>query len=77
MYHKARDMLRKAKLLKNGSCETILERWHSDADYQQSISDEGWAEEKIKEYDALALEDLSYQATLEEMERWYGNWKLF
>ena len=27
MYHKARDMLRKAKLPKNGSRETILERW--------------------------------------------------
>ena len=34
MYHKARDMLRKAKLPKNGSCETILERCHTDADNQ-------------------------------------------
>ena len=30
MYHKARDMLRKAKLPNNGSCETILERWYTD-----------------------------------------------
>ena len=46
MYHKARDMLRKAKLPKNGSCETVLERWYTDADYQKSLSDEGWTEEK-------------------------------
>ena len=30
IYHKAHDMLRKAKLRKNGSCETILERWYTD-----------------------------------------------
>ena len=63
MYHKVRDMLRKAKLPKNGSCETILARWHTDADYQKSLSAEGWTEEKIKEYDTLALEDHSYEAT--------------
>ena len=27
MFHTAREMLRKAKLPKNGSCETNLERW--------------------------------------------------
>ena len=50
MYHKARDMLRKAKLPKNGSC---------------------------KQYDALALEDHSYEATSEERRRWEKNWKIF
>ena len=48
MYHKARDMLRKAKLPKNGSCETILERWHTDADYQKSLSDEAGQKRKLK-----------------------------
>ena len=52
MYYKARDMLRKAKLPKDGSCETILERWQTDATYQKSLSAERWTEEKIKEYDA-------------------------
>ena len=33
MCHKTRDMLRKAKLPKNGSCETILERWSTDASH--------------------------------------------
>ena len=46
LYHEARDMLRKAKLPKNGSCETILERWQKDADYQKSLSAESWTEEK-------------------------------
>ena len=59
MYHKAREMLRKAKLPKTGSCQNILERWSTDAVYQKSLSDEGWTEEKIRQYDALALEDHS------------------
>ena len=63
VYRKARDMLRKAQLPKHGSCETILERWSTDAVYQKSLSDEGWTEEKIRQYDALDLEDHSYEAT--------------
>ena len=69
-------MLRRAKLPKNGSHETFLERWHTDADYQKSLSAEGWTEEKIKEHDALALEDHSYEATPQERGRWQGNWKI-
>ena len=42
MYHKAREKLRKAKLPENGPCETVLEQWHTDADYQKPLSDEGW-----------------------------------
>ena len=76
MYHKARDMLRKAKLPKNGSYETILERWSADAVYQLSLSDEVWTEEKIRQYDALALEDHPYEATPAERGRWHRNWKI-
>ena len=76
MYHKARDMLRKAKLAKNGSCETFLERWYTDADNQKSSSDEGWTEEKIRQYDALTLENHSYEGTPEESGRWQRNWKI-
>ena len=75
MYHKARDMLRRAKHPKNGSCETILERWHTDADYQESLSERGWTEERIRQYDALVLEDHSYEATSAERERWQRIWK--
>ena len=74
MYHKAKDMLRGAKHPKNGSCKTILERWYNDAYFQKSLSDEGWTEEKIRQYDALALEDHSYAATLEDRGRWQKKW---
>ena len=67
-------MLRKAKLPKNGSCHTILERWYKDADYQMSLSDEGWTEEEIRQHDAVALEDHSSEGTPEERGRWQRNW---
>ena len=73
---KACDVLRKATLPKNGSCETILERWSTDAVYQKSLSGEGWTEVKIRQYDALALEDHSYEATLAERGPWQRNWKI-
>ena len=76
MYHKACDMLTNAKLPNNGSCETILDRWYTDADYQKSLSDEGWTEEKIRRHDALALEDHSDEATPEERGRWEKYWKI-
>ena len=64
MYHKARDMLRRAKLPKSGSCETILERWYTQMQ----------TEEQIRQYDALALEDHSYETAPEERGRWQRNW---
>ena len=48
----------------------------TDADYQKSLSAEGWTEEKIKEYDALALEDRSCEATLQERGRRQMNWTI-
>ena len=44
MYHKLRDMLRKVKLPKNGSCQTILERWYRAEKYRKLLSDKGWTE---------------------------------
>ena len=72
MYQKAGDMLRKAKLPKNGPCETILERWSTGAVYEKSLS-AGWTEEKIRQYDALSLEDQSYEAALAQRGRWQRN----
>ena len=43
---------------------------------KKSLSTEGWKEEKIKEYDALALEDHSNEATPQERRRWQRNWKI-
>ena len=76
IYHKGRDMLRKDNLSKNGSCETIRERWYTDADYRTSLSDEGSTEEKIRQCDAIAMEDHSHEATPEERRRWQRNWKI-
>ena len=57
MYNKAHDMLRKARKHKSGGCKTIMERWHDDDKYRKSLSDIGWTEEHIIQYDAIALED--------------------
>ena len=75
MHHKARGMLRKAKLPKNGSCQTFLERWYRDKKYRKSLSEEGWTEEQIRQYDELALEDHPYEATPGEKRRWENNWQ--
>ena len=56
-------MQRKARKHNNGNCETILERWHDDDKHRTSLSDIGWTEEQIIQYDAVALEDHSYVAT--------------
>ena len=73
MYHKARDVLRKAQNGKNGYCETVLERWYKDAQYRANLSEHGWTEEQIRQYDALALEVLSCEATPEKRRRWEKN----
>ena len=59
LYHKARDMLRKAQ---KKQCSTFLERWYEDGFYLGSLSKLGWNEENIMEYDKIALEDHSYTA---------------
>ena len=63
MYHKARDLLRKAKNANNGNCLTVLERWYKDAKYRANLSEHGWKKEQIRQYDALASEDHSHEAT--------------
>ena len=57
MYCKAHDMLRKARKHKSGGYKIFLERWHDDDKYRKSLSDTGWTEEQIIQYDAIALED--------------------
>ena len=76
MYFKAQDMLRKARSNKNGNCETVLERRDTFVQYRKSLSDIGWAEDQIKQYDALALEDHSYVASPEERCRYKNSWKI-
>ena len=61
-YHKAHDMVRKARRHKSGGYKDILDRWNDDDNYRKSLSDIGWTEEQIIQYDASALEDHSYNA---------------
>ena len=76
MCFKAHDMLRKAHSNENGNCKTILERWYKDEQYRKSLSDIGWTEEQIKQYDALALEDHSYVTAPEKRGRFQNSWKI-
>ena len=58
MYHKAHDMLRKARRHKSGGYKTILERWPHDDRYHKSLSDIGWTEDPITQYDSIALKTI-------------------
>ena len=62
MYHKANEMLQKARQTKNGGHNTI--------------SKNEWTEEQIIQFDELALEDHSYFATREERDRNEKSWVL-
>ena len=53
----------------NGNCTSIQERWYKDNKYRKSLSDIGWTEEQMKQYDAIALEDHSYVTSTAERSR--------
>ena len=76
MYTGAMEMLQKARQPKHGGYKTILERWHNDDQYRKSLSEIGWTEEQIIQYDELALEDRSYIATRGERDRNEKSWVL-
>ena len=76
MYYKAREMLKKARKHKNGGYRNILDRWNNDDKHHMSWSDIGWTEERIVQYDEIALEDHSCTATKEERSRNETSWKL-
>ena len=49
-------MLQKARQPKYGGYKTILERWHNDNEYRESLSKIGWTGQHIIQYDEPALE---------------------
>ena len=60
---------------KNGY-KNILDRWNNDVKYRKSLSDMGGAEEGKIQYDNIASEDYSHNATREKKEvgtRKHGN----
>ena len=56
-------MLRKARKHKSGCYKNILDRWNNDDKCRKSLSDIGWTEEQIIQYDKITLEDHAYTAT--------------
>ena len=60
-------MLQKARQPKHGENKSMLERWHKDEQYRKSLSEIGWTEEQIFEYDNIALEDHASQQDLKEL----------
>ena len=75
MCYKAHEMLKKAHSHKN-SYKNILDRWKNDDKYRKSLSDLGWTEEPIIQYDEIAFEDHSCTATREERSRHEKSWTL-
>ena len=54
---------------------SILDRWTKDDVYRASKLGVGWIEQ-VKQMDQLALEDHTYHATKDEMERYNKMWTL-
>ena len=61
---------------KNGGYKNILDKWNNDDKYRKSLSDIGWIEEQIIQYDEIALEDHSHVATQQERTRNEKSWTL-
>ena len=69
MYYEAKEILQKTRQPKHGGCKTILERWHNDDKYRESLSKNELTEQQIIQCDELALGDHSNIATREERTR--------
>ena len=67
-------MLQKARQPKHGGYKIILEVWHNDDKYRESVSKIGWTEEQIIQFDELALEDHCYIATRGERNHNEKSW---
>ena len=64
-------MLKKARGNKN-----ILDRWNKDDKCSKSLSDIGWTEQRIIQYNEIGVEDHSHIATRQESRRNEKSWKL-
>ena len=63
------------KKLVNGY-KSILERWHKDDQYRNSLSLIRWTEEQLIEHDKIAMEDHSYVTTKPERIQNTKHWVL-
>ena len=71
-FHKARDMLRKAKNAKNGHWHTILERWYKDAPHRANLSELDGQKNKSDNTTHLHWKTFPIKLHL----RWEKNWHI-
>ena len=66
MFHKAKQMLKKARQGKCGSHPTILSRWYEQQGYRKSLAEHNIGEKEVLLFDRVALERHDFAATRAE-----------
>ena len=56
MFHKAKEMLKKARQAKHGNHPTILSRWYEQEGYRKSLAEHNIGEKEVMPIDRIALE---------------------
>ena len=66
MFHRAKQMLKKARESKHGSHPTILSRWYDQEEYRKSLGEHNIGEKGVILFDRIALGRHDYSATRAE-----------
>ena len=76
MFHKAKQMLKKARQSKHGSHPTIHSRWNEQEGYRKSLAEHNIGEKEVMLFDRIALERHDYTATRAERVQNAKHWIL-
>ena len=76
MFHKAKQMLKKARQSKHGNHPTILSRWCDQEGYRKSLAEHDIGEMEVMFFDRIALERHDYTATRAERLQKVKHWIL-
>ena len=66
MFHRAKQMLKKARQAKHGNHPTKLSRWYEQEGYRKSLAEHNIGEKELMLFDRIALERHDYTATRAE-----------
>ena len=66
MFHKAKQMLKKARQGKHGNHPTIFLRWYEQQGYRKSLAEHNIGEKEVMLFDRIALERHDFSATKAE-----------
>ena len=66
MFHKAKQMLKKARQGKHGDHPTIFLRWYEQQGYRKSLAEHNIGEREVMLFDRIALERHDFSATKAE-----------